>query len=661
MSEAAVPQKRKHDDDSSSTPIPEVLPQQTGDELEQMETNLNYNKWMKKIDNALQKNENVNETFESYLRIFKNDGKIWTKYIEHEMEQKEGGELDKKKIEKLFSQSLTKIYDVGLWRLYLKYVQKINADGGEMARSIVLKAFNFAADNVGIDFLESQDLWNDYIRYLNEWQPSNANEAETRIDLTRQVMTRMIQVPSLRLEDDWKLFISFENDTDQAKARKNINDQSPDFMKLRPLSQELYVITKTLKESNKRRHSKRQLDRFAKWIRWEAANKLSLPDEKAKERVNYVYRVSTQFQRFQPEVWYNYVSYLFNEKQSELALETLQNGLILNPESLSLTYQLANYYEGQSDLAKVKETWLQLIRYLTAEYTKKGPEKEKAKDKAKETGTGIDSKKNFARAVSTCYSLLMRQAKRMGTIKDVRSIFSMARKFKGVTWQVYADYSLIEYQSNDVRVAIRSFELAMRHFGKEYDFISAYLDFLISIKDMTNCKKVIELALQNFKDDNQSSFKLFKRYLKIELGFGDTNSIKALERRFIGRFPETTPFDLTVLGFQSDFDSFNVARMTDQYIEPYEVTRQQKSKITKEDEDDNEDYDGGEGFDLPKPLNFDQGFVPGFEPEKKKEPFIVRDEMYNLLRVLPKAEYYEDKPKLFDSKKTAEFFSNLDI
>lgn len=620
MSDPAIPAKRKHED--SDTDAPATKPDGEQDLLEHSEENLSYGKWMRKIDTALEQGTNVEDTFDKYLAIFRNDGKTWAKYIDYEMDHG----LDKKKIEVQFSKILKEIFDVNLWRMYVKYVQRINpatGENAEMARSIVLKAFNFAADNVGIDFLGAQPFWNDYIRYLNEWKPQSANEGETRIELTRQVMHKMIQYPSKNLEENWKIYTNFENETNQARARKNINDKSAEFMKLRPISQELYAITKPLKESDERRHTKRQLEHVAQWIRWEQANKLKLAPDQVQQRVNYVYRQSTEFLRFQPEVWYNYAAYLFAEHKDDDAFKLLQDGLLMNPESLVLTYQLASYYEQVPDIEKVRQVWLKLISYLSYSYEHK-------KDK-----------EYYGRAVSSCYTFLMKQVKRIGSITDVRSVFGLARKFAGISWQVFVDYAVIEYQSNDIRVTLRSFELAMKYFGANYDFVSAYLDFLISIKDMTNCKKVVETAVSNLKDDKASLLKLYQRYLKIEIEFGDSNSIKRLEKRFIEAFPDRTPFDLTVTGFKSDFDTFNPSRRLDQYIADTDVVEETIEKsVTFED---------------------DAPVETVKEEEEKKKPFVVGDEVYNLLRVLPRAEYYDDKPVLFDTAKTVEFFADVKL
>ena len=274
--------------------------------------------------------------------------------------------------------------------------------------------------------------------------------------------------------------------------------------------------------------------------------------------------------------------------------------------------------------------------------------------------------------------MLMKQTKRMATIKEVRRAFALARKFEKVSWQVYVSYALIEYQCNEVKVAVRSFELAMRHFGKIYDFVSAYLDFLIGIKDMTNCKKVIEISLDTLKEDPEATTKLFRRYMKIELSFGDTNSIRSLENRFIARFPDTTPFELSVMNFESDYEKYNACLTTDKYISnkigARKITGEKPASIVENNSipiTDNEVVSGlsvGPEITNTSDANAStqgiQNVTSGDNMQQMvppRKPFVVRDEVYNLLRVLPKADYYSNQPKIFDVKKTVKFLRGLNI
>ncbi|ODV85637.1 hypothetical protein CANARDRAFT_28395 [[Candida] arabinofermentans NRRL YB-2248] len=598
---------------------------------------LDYSKWMELIEavNKTTDSDKIVETYKSYLSIFKNDGDVWKKYIGFELSRGNHSE-----VESLFGQNLTQIYNVELWRLYIEYVRTVNdiVTGGEQAMNVVTKAFNFAIDNVGIDFLSAQPLWNDYLKFLNEWSPLTTNEIRTKTERQRNLLKRMISTPLLHLEDNWKTYLDFENDVNQSTARKYINERSPEYMKLRPFNTELIHLTSSIKYNPDKINSKRQVQLWKNWINWEKLNKMNLPSDILDKRINYVYRKSTEYLRFQPEVWYNYSVYLASKNNTDMASSIIQTGLLVNPESFSLRFNHSNQLEKIGDVELVKETWMELIDSLTAKYES-------------ETITE-EHKLIIGRCVSRAYSCLMGAYKRMVGTTKARAIFSMARKFKGVTWHVFVDYAMMEYNSNDLKIALRSFELALKYFGKEFGFVDTYLDFLISQKDLANSKKAFEISLINFKDQKEYLIKIFKKFMKIEMAFGDVNSIKLLEKRFCEVLPDETPFVLASSAFE-DNDNFSAVKMIDEYGI--------YNKHTEPDLNDNYSSSSAAGnSNQSENYDIEEETLANIRSENKG-PFVVRDEVYNLLRVLPKAEYYADKPAIFDPKKAVEFFQNIEL
>ena len=74
-----------------------------------------------------------------------------------------------KELEVLFGRCLKTVLSIPLWRLYLFYVRhyqlKNIADESE-ARQLMLKAFDFATLNVGLD-AQSGPIWSEYIEYVH--------------------------------------------------------------------------------------------------------------------------------------------------------------------------------------------------------------------------------------------------------------------------------------------------------------------------------------------------------------------------------------------------------------------------------------------------------------------------------------------------------------
>lgn len=506
-----------------------------------------HEEWVQLLKKTLEggEEENITKLFEQYLTQYVNDGEQWVEYIKWMMKGDDVEKMDKKRIESSFFKVLTKVYNVKLWRLYLHYVELINPitpDNGEKARNIVLKAYNFAIETVGHDFFSSNEIWGDYLKYLYVWQAVNPNEASTREDLIRKALKNMISYPSLNLEENWNIFTKFETDLNLNKSRKVISDCKNDYLKLKGLNNEIIGLTKSIKKVDERKHSLRQIRRWNSWINWEKENKLKLTEEEANKRINYVYNLSIQYCYLMPEAWFNFSNYLVVERNNaKLGLEVLKDGIKVNPYSLILRYQLSNHYEGANDLEKIKETWLDLIRRVE------------------------NSAKKDDRLITYCYSILMRVVKRISNIKEIRMIFKLARQFKGITWNIFYQYAMIEYYNNEIKIANRTFALGMQYFSTEISFVQKYLQFLIDIKDMTNFKKTIELSLESFKENQSASKILYRMYFQVEQEFGDINSINNLVKRYSQAFGKNSPFELIKDGLKSEEDGFDGIRELDEY------------------------------------------------------------------------------------------------
>lgn len=525
----SVPEKRKAEeplDNGGKVSKTEEIPKDTDEyeikevkEIEQFD--YEYNEWdtvlRKKLEDG--NSDEITLAFESYLGQYVNDGDKWASYIEWIMNSSKNiEELDKKRIESTFFKVLTKVYNVKLWRLYLKYVELINPitpDNGERARSTVLKAYKFAIETVGIDFFKSHEIWGDYLKYLYLWQTVNPNEVSTREDLIRKALKSMIGYPSLNLEENWKTFIKLETDLNLNKSKNIVAESENDYLRVREVNNELIKLTKSLNPINERKYSVRQIAKWKKWIEWEKENKLKLTDVDVSKRINYVYNLSIQYLRLIPEVWFNYYHYINNEKNDQVkSTEILKDGILTNPTNIVLNYELSKIYEKGNLIENIKEIWTKLIKSLTSE--------------------NKDSK-----LITYCYCQFLKFVKRTNKdIGEARKVFKLARQNKNIGWEVYNEYALIEYYNNELAIASRVFSLSMQHFKRDITFVIKYLDFLLKLKDISNFKKIIEISIENFKEieDNKAIKILFKKYYQVEERFGDINSINSLCKRYARMF-----------------------------------------------------------------------------------------------------------------------------
>lgn len=609
----SVPEKRKADGECSVEEQPELKKTQEtnqpslsvdGDEQDSYEIEdvktvdqykYSFMEWPMVLQAKIREGneKDINTAFEKYLSQYVNDGDAWADYIEWMMRDKKAEELDKQKIETSFFKVLTKIYNIKLWRLYLRYVELINPitpDNAEKARSIVLKAYKFAIDAVGIEFFHSHELWGDYLKYLYLWQAVNPNEVSTREELISQALKTMIRYPSLNLEENWKTFTKFQTDLNLSKSKKVISDCKPEYLKLEKLNTELIKITKGIVRIQKRKATPRQLNKWKKWIEWEKQNKLKLKEEEVNKRINFVYNLSVQYCRLLPEVWFNYLQYLDKSAQNngssgggendDVKIELLKDGLLVNPKSLILTNELSKVYERSNKVDELKKVWKALIDNNISD--------------------GGDT-----RIITYCYCELMRIVNRICDIKEVRMVFKEARQYQGIEWNIFYEYCTIEYYNKETKIASRGFALGMQHFKDEISFVLKYLEFLINIKDMANFKKVMEVSIENFRarKDIKGLKRLFKTYYKVEDRFGDVKSIDLLMKRYLAIFGDFEGARFLYDSMKSEEDEFNAISELDFYRgRPADAVCAGKKGGAAggepggpEDEADEEDEAGGDG------------------------------------------------------------------
>lgn len=552
--------------------------------------------------------DQICEAFETYLKIYVNDGLVVSKFIDYLLSLED---LDKTRIEKIFSEKLTKVLNVQLWKSYLKYIIKINPilpDSPQIPRETILNSFKFAIESLGMDPLNGHLIYQDYLNYLYNWKPLNSSESTNRTELIELTLIKMIQTPSLKLEDNWKLFTSYCNELNSPKGKKLINDHSNQYMKLRSINNELKSIICTkanqlkLVEVLDTHHSK-QLKIWQKWIKWEITNPLSLDSPNL--RLNLIYNLSCQYLKLVPMTWFNYSMFLLIEMKSpELARNTLTDSLKINSSSLSLCLKLSEIYQNdylddsnEANTALLNSLWSQFIENLISQ--------------------GRDGY-----MITKMYIYWLNIWIKLSNLKEIRNVFGQARKFSAITYHVYKEYALFEYSVNDnIKIANKTFELGLKNFPNNINIILEYLEFLIKIKDLKNFKKVIEISINDFEAEDDL-LELFKCYYKVETLFGNFNSTNLLTERFLKKFPKYTAYQLMLLN--------------DENGDLTQLDQCQNNEDEEEASDNENENDTG-----------------------NDARFAIPDGIYNLLRILPNSESFNGIPSPFDIDKSIDFFKTV--
>ncbi|ODV96194.1 hypothetical protein PACTADRAFT_24379, partial [Pachysolen tannophilus NRRL Y-2460] len=541
-----------------------------------------WNKLFAKVDDdSIEQDENqVNYIFESYLSIFPNDYDIWDRYVKYYLKAK-----NYKKVEEIFKKCLNK-RSIKLWKTYLYFLQLINdtITGGATARNNVLKAFDYALMEIGIDFLNSEIIVDEYVDYLNKWTGINETENNEKLKIKQKLMKKIVKIPNKNLQRYWEYF------TENCASKTDISDNSSDYLKSKLFSINLSNLIKNLDDDYKQTNSKmdlksfEQLKIFQQWLEYEKKNKLELPQDLLNYRIEYCYLQALYHLRFIPELWLEYSKFkaslpsLPTEISShQQSINILKDGILSNKLSFSLSFQLAEMYEQVNDFENSKKTYENLVESLTKIYNKlefqiedlfkkqelfNKSEEERLKNKRQkelaeieeqdineEKSTEILNEKipeNFeikinnqfeieklkkeqelyGRSITLVYSNYMRFFKRSHGYVEARKIFAKCKKFQGHTWHIYYDNAIIEYYSNlkefkEPKISIKIFELAMKKSKFNLD-INFILKYLKFLIDIND--------LTNAKVLFENSLKNFE---KIKIEDGKNSKIKKLFKFFL--------------------------------------------------------------------------------------------------------------------------------
>lgn len=149
----------------------------------------------------------------------------------------------------------------------------------------------------------------------------------------------------------------------------------------------------------------------------------------------------------------------------------------------------------------------------------------------------------------------MKFARRAEGIKSARTVFKKAREDIRSRYHVFVAAALMEYYcSKDKDIAFRIFELGLKKFGGNPEYVKCYVDYLSHLngESQFGCIMVLRVNLNKilirFSEDNNTrvlfervlssggltselSIDVWNRFLEFESNIGDLSSIVKVERR----------------------------------------------------------------------------------------------------------------------------------
>lgn len=728
---------------------PEKIGQVRLDVVDQLELELNqnpldYKKWARYIVQVISRDdaEKVRSVFDRYFTYFKFDSGQWSNYINFELNRD-----DLSKVVELFAKCLPITYDVELCRTYVLYVRRVNdvITGGEKARSTVVLAFDFAISKVGTD-LDSFELWNDYLDFFKTWTPGSSWEQQNKNDLIRKLYKRCLVIPTSKIEKLWSEYTKWENAVSTPNAAsKFIADLSTDYMEARSWNTEWHNITKS---SIKRRLVPfsttndpngvvaEQLELWFRWLDLEKKNSLNLKEEDLQHRVEYVFKRAISILPFVPEIWYRYSSYLILENEDlnrGKCIELLTDALRLNPRSFLISYQLAELHEKESAFPKAQAIFENLIKILTDDHSKIQQSIDKIKStkmkpsepakvtevKENKNGNSSDSEddevdepivqysesevlklldlelklKELKNFVTLVYIKFMALCKRSQGIKEVRSVFKQRKNFKSMGYEFYVENALIEFYSDNKKIADKVFDLAMKAYSKDGGFLYAYLEYLILtnsieslkvffemaltnlLKEIANDKEVLQLSTtnilhqkrkaENLKRNQHFMRKIIRRYIRFASSYLNLDTVLLLEKRYASFFPDDDNMALFVDRYNTPYDAIAKYDLGEKVLlgDDNDEEEEGGSMRKKRKVNDRDDYSpeslGGSFSASKRSSNGSIGQQVSNSTQSQPQSFVGAS-IYNLLQVLPNAGYFGPLSEhVFNSSKLVELFGNL--
>ncbi|KTW27222.1 cleavage polyadenylation factor subunit RNA14 [Pneumocystis jirovecii RU7] len=542
--------------------------------------------WLKLIKEYQNRNkiDQARNTYERFLKVFPTAAQQWIDYADMELTNNEFI-----RVETIFSRCLRSVLSVDLWKFYLDYIRRVNnvSTGGSQARLVISQAYEFVLAHVGID-KDCGSIWSDYINFVKTAERNSTWEEQQRIDHIRRIYHRAISAPIANIETLWREYDTFENNVNRSTARKFLSEKSSTYMLARTAWKDMSTMTVGFRATTIPKvpiwteKNVEEVEQWKKWIEWEISNPLDLKLKQAvSARVKYAYKQAMITLRFFPEIWFSAAEYWLSLNEEKEAIEIMKNGMIANSTSCLLHFQYADFLEQNKRFQEMRTVYETLIGNLSKESKRisqcvenrlyevsKYLEYVKSQDPVEEgeiqklspkkelqniEKQGIEELNKLSKNTSVVWSVFMRAVRRAEGIKAARQVFGKARKAPNQTYHIYVASALMEYHcSKDSTIASKIFDLGLKSFGNDPDYVLHYLTFLINTNDDTNARALYEKTITHL--DSLAVKQLHEKLYIYESIYGDLSTTIKLH----SRMAELYPNDSSILRFSKRFKFYNL-------------------------------------------------------------------------------------------------------
>lgn len=431
------------------------------------------------------------------------------------------------KVEKLFQRCLMKVLNIDLWKCYLNYVKETKS-GLSSYREKMSQAYDFAIEKIGMDIMSYQ-LWADYVTFLKSVEAVGSYAENQRITAVRRVYQRGCVNPMLNIEQLWREYNAYEQSINPIIAKKMIDDRTRDYINARRVSKELEAMTRGLQRNNPaippnpaNPDEMKQVSLWKKYIEWEKENPIRTEDlSLLTKRVMFAYEQCLLCLGQHPDVWYEAAQYLVESSKRMVEKGDTNSSKILADEAASM------YERAISNLMKNN----MLLHFAYADF-----EEGRMKfDKVHSIYEKLLECKEIDQTLT--YIQYMKFARRAEGIKAARLVFKKAREDQRVRFHVFVAAALMEYYcTKEKQIAFKIFELGLKRFGDEPDYLLAYIDYMSHLNEDNNTRVLFERVLTSGSLPPDKSGKIWDEYLEFECNVGDLSSMLKVERRRLEAF-----------------------------------------------------------------------------------------------------------------------------
>uniref|UniRef100_T1HT88 Cleavage stimulation factor subunit 3 n=1 Tax=Rhodnius prolixus TaxID=13249 RepID=T1HT88_RHOPR len=481
----------------------------------------------------------VRPFFERLVATFPTTGRYWKIYIEQEMKGR-----NFERVEKLFQRCLIKVLNIKLWKLYLAYVKETKAALSTFKEKMA-QAYDFALEKIGMD-IQSYSIWNDYVIFLKGVEAVGSYAENQKITAVRKVYQRGVVNPMLKIENLWKDYMSYEQGINPIIAEKMAMERSRDYMNARRVAKEFEAITRGLSRSipsvppTGSLEEIKQVELWKKYIAWEKSNPLRSEDTAlVTRRVMFAFEQCLLCLGHHADIWYEAAQFLDYSSKVLTEKGDVTSAKLFNDEAgnmferatssilrhnMLLHFAYADFEEGRLKYDKVHQIYQRFLEIPDIDPT-------------------------------LTYVQYMKFARRAEGIKSARNVFKKAREDIRSKYQVFVAAALMEYYcSKDKNIAFRIFELGLKKFASNPQYVLCYIDYLSHLNEDNNTRVLFERVLTSGSLEPEKSVEIWNRFLEFECNIGDLASIVKVEKR-----------RSAVLSKVSEFEGKETAQLVDRY------------------------------------------------------------------------------------------------